>query len=448
MSLTIPEALEELDTREVTRAEYRKFYRGEQNVELLTASQKKLQAGNTEFAQNFCKKIVDSVTDRIQLKAVTTTVSISGISDVSAREDLENQAATEANIIINKLLDDSDLNIQRVAWRYAVDGDVFIALDKSTNDDGSVNDNPRLTLIKNDSVAILDDENFFIKLSNEHGLLVDTLTGVYAAQLNDDGDWVIDTENPSTDIHIARIRNGENGTLWGHSDLAVALPQQVAINQRVLDTHEVSSNAAWPQRWIVGMGASAVADKLTSRAGAIHGLDGSELELKEFTAASPSNIASFLNDLVEYLSITTGTPLSASGVGAGASGEARRIAQDGLTRRVNQCQQAIGDALAFLLSKALTDTPDNYDIKVGIEWESAEPVAIKDDLEVALMKQSLGVSRHTILAELGYDPDREEYLRASERSEEQSALVRAINTGTETPEQVSVELDEVTGTDA
>jgi hypothetical protein len=114
--------------------------------------------------------------------------------------------------------------------------------------------------------------------------------------------------------------------------------------------------------------------------------------------------------------VTSGTPLASNGVGAGASGESRRIAQDKLTRRVMKALDAIGTAIGRILESALL-AESGIVATVSVEWESPEPVSERDALETALMKLSLGVSRHTLLKELGYDPERESAYRADERAE-------------------------------
>lgn len=454
--LTIAEALNDLQVREAERDEYRRFYRGEQGVHLRTPELRRHLKGSCGFSINFCKTVVESLTDRVQVKAVNASVPMLDIEDVQAREQAEKEASTAATIALRAIWERSALDITSLAYRYSVDADTWVGLELG---DGG----PRLVRLDAANVAPLDADTTFVKTSDTTGILViDAVVIQY--KLDSAGEWVavsrdlpdgtqelavdpvLDEAGEELPTILERIRNGDDDTAWGMSDLAVAVPQQRAINQRAVDVHQVSGVAAWPQRWLVGPNAASAAVRLlTSAPGAIHGINApaeGTMELKEFSAADPTKLSATLDDLVEYLAITTGTPLKGGGVGANASGDSRRLAQDKLTRRVMKALHAIETALARLLESALAIQGITAD--VSIDWESPEPVAIKELLETALLKQSLGVSRHTLLGELGYDPDREEMLRAAERAEEQVALTRALTTGTDTPD----DLDDLLGAGA
>lgn len=447
MTHSISEALQRLQIREAERDEYRRFYRGEHGVHLRTPEIRQIFRGRCGFSLNFCKTVIESLTDRVQVKAVNATVSMPDIEDVAQREEAEHEAAAAATKKAREIWTRSDLNITSLAWRYAVDGDVWIGLENGST----------LRRMNADKVTPLDDESVFVLTSDDTGMIIRGahITHYHLTEL---GEWVpaeaddqiieyaiTDANGEPVQTIIERIRNGDDDSEWGMSDLAVAIPQQRAINQRVIDVHSIAGNAAWPQRWIIGMNAAKQAAKLVSKPGAIHGINSTNeapTDLKEFSAADPTKVADTLNDLVEYLSVTTGTPLQSGGVGANASAESRRIAQDKLTRRVMKALDEIGKALSRLLESALAI--EGITAKVVIDWESPEPVSVKDALETALLKQSLGVSRHTLLAELGYDPDREEMLRNQERAEDQVALTRALTTGTDTP----ADLDDLLGSGA
>lgn len=454
--LTIADALNDLQVREAERDEYRRFYRGEQGVHLRTPELRRQLKGSCGFSINFCKTVVESLTDRVQVKAVNASVRVDGIDDAKQREQAEKAASTAATEALHAIWERSALDITALAWRYSVDADAWVGLELG-------NDGPILKRLDAGHVAPLDDTTTFIKTGDTTGMVV-TDSAVIQYQLDRTGEWlpvsrtneagedelavdpVLAEDGTTVPTILERIRNGDDDTEWGMSDLAVAVPQQRAINQRAIDVHQVAGVAAWPQRWLVGPNAASAAVRLlTSAPGAIHGINApaeGAMELKEFSAADPTKLSATLDDLIEYLSITTGTPLSNGGVGANASGESRRLAQDKLTRRVMKCLLAIETALARLLESALRIQGIVAD--VSIDWESPEPVAIKELLETALLKQSLGVSRHTLLGELGYDPDKEEMLRASERAEEQVALTRALTTGSDTPG----DLDDLLGPDA
>lgn len=444
---TIAEALKDLQTRIAERDEYRRFYRGEHGVHLRSPELRRALGGHRPFALNFCKVIVDSLTDRVQVRAITAETD-----DDTGSEQLEADEANEATLAAQDIWDRSDLDVTSLAWRYAVDGDAYIGLELGEGENGGTT--ATLKAIDGDMVAPLDDGSLFVQTGETTGMLVapDGTTAIMH-EMSTGGDWSPVTTAPdetgaiSLDILaptgpngeplriIERIRNGDTGGKWGASDLDVAVPQQRAINARAVDIHEVSGNAAWPQNWIVGKGAAKARENVRTRAGAVHGIEAAEdgtMTLHQFAAADPTRMSATLDDLIEYLSVTSGTPLQSSGAGANSSAESRRIAQDRLTRRVMKALKAIGDAIACMLESALL-AESKGEADVEVQWESPEPVAEKDLLETSVLKMTLGVSRHTLLKELGYDPEREAMHRADERAEEQVSMTRAITTGTDTP---------------
>lgn len=438
----IADALKSLQVRIAEREEYRRFYRGDHGVHLHSPSLRRALKGHRGFALNFCKVVTDSLADRVQVSAVTASVP----DEVDEDAELDrSEAATDA---VQAIWERSSLDVTQLAWRYSVDGEAYAGLELDESGAATVKS------IDADMVAPLDDGSLFVMTSDETGMLVapDGLSAIHYSRATG-GEWAPDTvttdDGESAYAMVAsstrdgkplriieRIRNGDNGDTWGTSDLDVAIPQQRAINARAIDIHEVAGNASWPQNWIVGPGASKAAGRLYSRAGAIHGVEGEGLTTHQFPAADATKLQATLDGLIEYLSVTSGTPLQSSSTGANSSAESRRIAQDRLTRRVMKALDTIGEAIARLLESALL-AEFGIVAKAEVSWESPEPVAEKDALESAMLKLSLGVSRHTLLGELGYDPDREAALRADERAEQQVAMTRAVTTGTDTAADIT-----------
>lgn len=444
MAAPIADALKALQVRIAERDEFRAFYRGEQGVHLQSPALRRALKGHRGFALNFCKVVVDSLTDRVQVSGIAAQTPDS--DDEASEKDASNDATDAVEAIWRR----SALDVTMLAWRYSVDGDAYVGLELGDGEDADTS-TATIKAIDADMVAPLKDGSLFVMTGEDTGMLVATDGSVTAHELAVGGEWVPVTIEVGPDAVtqiarttpqaadgtplrvIERIRNGDNGGTWGTSDLDVAVPQQRAINARAIDIHEVSGNAAWPQNWIVGPGASKAAGKVYSRAGAVHGIEGSAespLALHQFSAADPTKMAATLDGLIEYLSVTSGTPLQSGSTGANSSAESRRIAQDKLTRRVMKALDALATAIGRILESALLAEAGIH-ATVEVSWESPEPVAEKDSLETAMMKLSLGVSRHTLLGELGYDPEREAVLRAEEKAEEQVSMTRAVTTGTD-----------------
>lgn len=447
MATPISDALKELQLRIAERDEFRSFYRGDQGVHLHSPQLRQALKGHRGFAVNFCKVITDALTDRIQVRDIAATTPDTD-DDGTVEGDIEEErsASDDATDAVEEIWRRSALDVTMLAWRYSIDGDAYVGLELDEDESGKTIATAKS--IDTDMVAPMKDGSLFVMTGDDTGILVATDGTVTAYTLVSGGEWAPVTmtnadgedviastipmhEATGTPLRvIERIRNGDDGTRWGTSDQAVAIPQQRAINARAIDIHEVSGNAAWPQNWITGTGASKAAGKIYSRAGAVHGLEGADLQLQQFSAADPTKLQATLDGSVEYLSVTSGTPLQSGSTGANSSAESRRIAQDKLTRRVMKALQALGNAIARILESALL-AETGIIATIEVSWESPEPVAEKDALETATMKLALGVSRHTLLTELGYNAKREAALRADEKAEEQVSMTRAVTTGTD-----------------
>src|SRR5690606_30306653 len=121
---------------------------------------------------------------------------------------------------------------------------------------------PTLKRLDAGKVAPLSEDATFVHTAEREGMLI-TDNSVMLYELNHQGDWVpktrinmdgdkepaidrvVDSDGQDIPTILERIRNGDDDTSWGMSDLAVAVPQQRAINQRVIDIHQVSGTAAW-----------------------------------------------------------------------------------------------------------------------------------------------------------------------------------------------------------
>jgi hypothetical protein len=69
------------------------------------------------------------------------------------------------------------------------------------------------------------------------------------------------------------------------------------------------------------------------------------------------------------------------------------------------------------------------DLTIEAQWANPETRSDEADLSAALLKKNLGVSKATLLQELGYDPEREAELRKGEAEEEAAAMAKVLDSG-------------------
>lgn len=126
--------------------------------------------------------------------------------------------------------------------------------------------------------------------------------------------------------------------------------------------------------------------------------------------------------LLEALHAITRTPQVATGrtedLGA-LSGIALKILYGPLVQKTDTKRELYGRLMTSLCEHALemAGRPST----VEIEWADIVPQDLKTDLEIAAMKRDIGVSKKTVLTELGYDAAKEAESAASE-TEAENAL--------------------------
>ena len=124
--------------------------------------------------------------------------------------------------------------------------------------------------------------------------------------------------------------------------------------------------------------------------------------------------------------LTGGTP---------PSGESLKTSESGLVATAKAAQIAFGnsweDAMMLGLRLATTfgdlELPD--DLTLQTNWANPETRSDEADLNVATLKKSLGVSRYTLLTELGYDAEKEAELRQGEAEMAAEAAGAMLDSG-------------------
>jgi hypothetical protein len=202
---------------------------------------------------------------------------------------------------------------------------------------------------------------------------------------------------------------------WGFSDLPFNLiDQNKSLNFNQSNTNLIIKHHAHPKTWAKGIGASQIemaVDDLT-----IFQSDTAQLQNLEMNSdlSSSLNFAANLRSDMDEQSRVPGVALGRmTDMPRGTiSGIALKLLFMPLIEKTTLKQRLYGRVIreitrAALVLAGLIDVSKYEDFKIGLGWQSSLP---NDDLasaQTATVLESLGVSKQTLLAELGYDADSE-----------------------------------------
>lgn len=232
-------------------------------------------------------------------------------------------------------------------------------------------------------------------------------------------------------IHLRHKSLGEGG---GRSRVRQAIPFQEELNKYVADLNDLVDNHALPQDWVKGVSGDNVEFKRVP--GNVWQATSPEAEFGRLDAADTKNILDAIEGVLSRLARKTRIPLHLLSGGTPPSGESLKTAESGLVATVRQCQVDFGtdweDAilLGLRLQAVFGDGVELADLEgltVSAQWANPETRSDKDELETAALKKTLGVSRQTLLTELGYDAEKEAERRAAEAEEAEAALGKLMN---------------------
>ncbi len=213
---------------------------------------------------------------------------------------------------------------------------------------------------------------------------------------------------------------------WGQPDLdddVVNLNQ--ALNANRSYAQRITRMFAHPR--VVAKGFNA--EKLTASAGdTIHIPADGDLAYLEMKSQLEGITEHYMR-LMEAIHAVTRTPSIATGrtenLGA-LSGVALKILYSPLLQKTETKRSLYGHLLQDLFRHALEMEGITYDGPISIEWPSPVPVDEREQMEVMLQKAELGVSKTTLIEELGYDVEQENERLMEQRAEEETIGQRLL----------------------
>lgn len=136
-----------------------------------------------------------------------------------------------------------------------------------------------------------------------------------------------------------------------------------------------------------------------------------------------------LEDAILQLTRTPHVALAkVDGIG-NLSGVALQILYGPLVEKTNAKRETYGEMLVELNRRLLEMGGYGAENVTAIRWPSILPTNQKEMLETALLKLDVGVSKDTLLGELGYNPEEEKAKREAEREEMLDAVQGAMSSG-------------------
>lgn len=356
---------------------------------------------------NFCRPVVDAVQNRLELSAVLGTSDAANQVIQSTWEN--NELYLESN--------ESHRNTLVYGDSYAIvwpdeDGELYVSF-KSPLSVAVVYDpeRPRKKLY---AVQMWEDlENTYMNVYWADRIQKYSVKGT---SVTEGVNWTLtDTlENPFGEVPVFHFRTGRP---YGRPEHKDAYDAQNYINKQFIQSMYVADYQGAPQRYALshtteGGEADEFEEGDTERenANALKNGPGELWYLKgihtvgQFQPADPNVFWQPIKDTVRSMASLTNTPLHYfEKTGNVPSGEALRVAEAPLIKKVNDRQESLGQTWRELFRFVLKVNDIEEDVQV--KWKDIESLDVLELWDAALKKRNAGMSIKQVLLEMGYDSD-------------------------------------------
>jgi hypothetical protein len=252
----------------------------------------------------------------------------------------------------------------------------------------------------------------------------------------EDGDipWVSSDGTP-LGIPVFHFRNRPLGDDYGFSELYNVVSEQDALNKLVIDLLMVADTQSWSQRWASGVSEKA-AMGFKNQPGEVWWTEDKDGKFGQFDSSPPDGIIQSIENTINRMARRSRIPLHLLTGGDMPSGESLRAAEAGLVKKVEDRQVSFGNSWedVLLASMKLSDArgvPLGFDIptRLQVAWDDAQSRNELLELQAAEIKERLGVSKATLLIELGYDAEDEAAKKADEAQVAADAMEKMMTSG-------------------
>lgn len=432
---------------------FQDYYDGEQKTRLTDRAKKYLQASGFRFSENFCETVIDVYAERLVVVGFT-----SNLVEKADGEEIDPLGDTIGDWWERDKMDALQDLVHTTTF---TKGDAFLVADWNQQ-----RDRPRWAFNKPDLIRPFytdDDEiDFAVKKWRSRAKGPQNKQGRWIIRLNvywpdrvekyfrrskDEGQWErwqdpgdtawplpwLDSTGDPLGVPVFHFRNKPLGNEYGRSELRPVIPQQDELNKLILDLNLFADNLAVPQDWATGVTGDSVAFK---RAFDVWRADSPEAKFGRLEAGDGSSLLEAVEQVLSRMARRSRTPMHLLTGGDMPSGESLKAAEAGLVAKAEKAQVWLGNTWeqAMLYGAHLAtvfgdlSVPDD-EIVLKAQWKDTESRNEEAQLSSALLKQQLGVSKATLLAELGYDPEEEAERRKAENEEAAEAMARMLDRG-------------------
>jgi hypothetical protein len=437
---------------------YEDYYNGNQGTRLTERAKTYLQACGLEFAENFCEVVVDAFAQR---KRVVGFESEDDTLTEWATKTLWNELRMDAKQgtvhHVEALKGDAFLiagiGVGRSGKRMPVlhynppekvkvvydedDGDRIAYAVKAWTTSTTGVSNPGGQPVRRMNIYFPDRiEKYFTLASDNHN---------WARWLEPDPDdkqatrwptpWVKATGEPRG-VPVFHFRHKARGDTYGRSRIHGTLPQQDAFNKSAIDLFQVLDSMGFDQRYVI---TGVELGQLKLVPGELWKLpEGSQVG--RLDAQDVDGLLKAMEAQLQRIGGRSKTPMTMLWLsGEPPTGEALKTAFAPLVGDVEESNVPDGntweDAVAHCAElwndfseDGLSLNPEAF-ASLSCVWDSPEPRNDESEVTVAEGKQRLGVSKRTLVRELGYDPDVEEQQRGEEADKAAEAAMKAFSAG-------------------
>ena len=447
---------------------YQEFYDGNRGAKLRDRAKKYLEQNRVPFTENFCDVVVDSLAERLNVIGFTSSEATTALVD--GKEVTEDPFGSLAEEWWQRNRMDA---VQKTVHVQALmKGDEYVIVEWSEE-----LGRPRFLRQRQHQVKVCYSEDepdtieYAVKVwstsrrgpSNPSGARVRRMNLYFPDRVEkwfslskgdgDKDDWARWTDEGDTGwpvwwttsgaedgdplgIPVVHFRHRPLGDGHGRSRVKPAVPFQEQLNKYAADLNDLVDNHALPQDWVAGVAAENPTFKRV--AGNIWQAADKEAKFGRLDATDTSNLLNVIEGVLSRLGRRSRIPMHLLTGGTPPSGESLKTAESGLVATAKDCQVEFGNSwedavlVGFRLAAAFGEVEGLPDVlpdglTLSAQWANPETRSDEADLNVATLKKNLGVSRHTLLGELGYDAEKEAELRAVETEEAQAAFAGILD---------------------
>lgn len=273
-------------------------------------------------------------------------------------------------------------------------------------------------------------------------------SGEWAKHL-DPGDsvWPIPWEDANGEplgVPVFHFKNKSKGKTWGVSEIRGTIPQQDNLNKMLVDLVMVLDSHGAAQRYGTGI-KNEERSQLSGNPGTMWSVVNPDAKFGQFDAINPEGLLASVEAQLQRIAGRSRTPLFLLVLSGDApSGESLKTAETGLVAKVKDRAVPLGNkwedtwVMCAKIAQMNGDLDSSIEITsdlIDTQWRDPESRNVLEEATALQTKvNSLGLSKHTALQELGYDPEDEQVYKDEETANAVANFNAGLPTGPMPPQ--------------